>query len=234
MLVPSASLLPQSYPRWFLDPGSLGCDGPVVGYTRSSYYRDSSVVLAARNGYENHARLLETRVSGGQAFWTTEGGTFWLGADFREEYNLLESESAPSRLTVLDSFIDGDLSAALLGSSGCRLENDARRFTMVPSNPPEWTEVMPSDDRYHYGVGLAPTYFYEVNSWLEAERMARRNIARSLLIEIKALEKSTAREGQQIRGEEVAVTLRNLQVVARWRDVGKQIFYVLVRMPKSQ
>ena len=64
--------------------------------------------------------------------------------------------------------------------------------------------------------------------------MARRNIARSLLIEIKALEKSTAREGQQIRGEEVAVTLRNLQVVARWRDVGKQIFYVLVRMPKSQ
>ena len=159
MLVPSASLLPQSYPRWFLDPGSLGCDGPVVGYTRSSYYRDSSVVLAARNAYENHARLLETRVSGGQAFWTTEGGTFWLGADFREEYNLLESESAPSRLTVLDSFIDGDLSAALLGSSGCRLENDARRFTMVPSNPPVWTEVMPSDDRYHYGVGLAPTYF---------------------------------------------------------------------------
>ncbi|MEX2088723.1 MAG: hypothetical protein WEB62_03090, partial [Bacteroidota bacterium] len=219
LLMSSSSLFPQAYPRWFLDQGSLGCDGLVVGYTRSSYYRDSSLVLAVRNGYENHARLLETRVSGGQAFWTTEGGTFWLGADFKEEYNLLAGESAPSRLTVLDSFIDGNLSAALLGSTGCHLENDARRFMAVPASPPAWTEVMPSDDRYHYGVGLATSYFYEVSSWLEAERIARRNIARSLLIEIKALEKSTAREGQQIRGEEVAVTLRNLQVVARWRDV---------------
>jgi hypothetical protein len=40
----------------------------------------------------------------------------------------------------------------------------------------------------------------------------------------------SAQEGQDVRVEELSVTLRSILVVARWRDVKKNIFYVLMKM----
>ena len=48
---------------------------------------------------------------------------------------------------------------------------------------------------------------------------------------VKSLQKVTASEGQDVRNEELSVILRGIQVVARWRDVKRQIFYVLLKMP---
>lgn len=49
---------------------------------------------------------------------------------------------------------------------------------------------------------------------------------------MESLQKKDAIEAQDIRNEEVNVTLRNIEVVERWKDAKKKAFYTLVRMGK--
>jgi hypothetical protein len=226
------SSLAQSYPAWFLNQGSLTCESAVVGYANPSYYPDSAIAQAVRNAIVNAGRLRATRVSGGQAFWSTEGGMFWMGSNIREDFDSMLSAERGS-WKILDAFTTPGFVAVLYGDSACIVDPSARAIVRVPSKPPLWTETLPNDDRFFYAVGLAPEYYYETSSWQEAEQSARLSLARTVHTRIKSLQKVAGREGQEVREEETHVTLERLQVVARWRDVRQKIFYVLIRMPKT-
>jgi hypothetical protein len=224
--------LAQNYPDWFFEQGKIDCSSLAVGYADVSFYPDSSAARAIQNGYENFARQRLTKIGGGQAFWSTEGGTFWMGQDFEDEYDSTNIEGARLSLAPLDTFMTNSMMAVLVGASNCQPAQEFRiRHSISSRASPVWIESSPSGENHHYAIGIAPEYFYEKSSWLEAERLARRNLARAIRIDVMALQKMS-KEGQEIRHEEVSETLRNIQTVARWRDFGKKIFYVLVRMPK--
>lgn len=223
----------QSYPNWFLNQGTITCGLAAVGYASPSFYRDSSISQAAQNAAVNVGRLQMTHISGGQAFWSTEGGTYWMGANFREEFDTLATVRALRSQKVLDSFVTSGFVAVLCGDSTCAGDPSLRMLTEIRSPAPLWTESIPRDEQFVYAVGMAPEYYYELSSWQEAERAARLNLARNVFTQIKALQKVGGREGQEIRNEEMAVTLKYQQIVARWRDPKEKIFYILIRMPKS-
>lgn len=222
----------QVYPRWFLSQGDFRCPQAVVGYANASFYPDSAVAYARRSGIINLARNRHMEIKGGQIFWSTEAGTFWMGSDFREQFDTSAVELVASSIRVLDRFVTKDFVAVLLGDSTCRLDDVLRKMLFPKALSSPWVESLPSDDRYYYAVGLSPEYYYESSSWTEAEKLARRNLARSVYISIKSLQKA-GREGQEIKHEEMSVSLRGIEVVARWRDVEKQVFYVLIRAPKT-
>lgn len=224
---------PQTYPAWFLEQGTV-CRGRVtVGYADPSYYPDSSISRAAKNARENFGRQLKTHVQGGQLFWATEGGTYWMGADFREQFDAAASESALALLVPVDTLVNLSMTLVLLADKECQLDPSILRRVAIRPEAPSWTETLPEDAQYVCAVGVASEYYYEMSSWLEAERNARRNLARSVLVAVGALQKLSSREGQDIRREEIDVSLRYIDVVGRWRDRTNGIFYVLVRAPKE-
>ncbi len=163
----------QSYPRWFLDQEEVPCVSATVGYASPSFYPDSSAAQAFRDGCETFARQSRLDVSGGQAFWSTEIGVYWMGSDFREQYDTSEVARARSVLRPLDTFRSSGLVAVLLGDPGC--EVDELQRTAIPirgTQPPSWTQSPPQGTSDYYAVGIAPEYFYEVSCWRLVERRA--------------------------------------------------------------
>lgn len=230
LLLPLLSLQAQSYPVWFLRQGVLNCSRVTVGYANVGFYHDSSVALAYREACDALVRQRSTRIFGGQAFWSTEYGTFWMGDDFREEFAAFGG--SVGELKLLDTAVTSNVVLVLASDPDCIVAPQMRAvLNLNRVMAPTWTSSPPDDKHYYYAVGLAPEYFYETSSWREAERLARRNLARAVHVTVKGLQKVSG-EGQEVRHEELSVTLRNIEVVARWRDTQKKIFYVLARMPK--
>ena len=223
----------QEYPRWFLDQRGLSCSNMIVGYANSSYFPDSSVAQAVLNGCENFVRNRRIHFSGGQAYWSTEAGTFWMGSDFKEEFDEGELPLVKVSLHVIDTMKTQNMTAVLMSPFDCELkpiEKITKNVSRIDT--PKWTETPPEDDVFFYAVGVSNKYYYESSSWLEAERMARKNMARNVIIDVQAIQKIDDREGQEIRNEDVRVTMINLETVARWRDLRDDLFYVLIRMRK--
>lgn len=223
----------QSYPGWFLNPSEIECEKIAVGFANPSFYPDSAASYAIRNGYENFVRQNRTEIKGGQAFWNTEAGMYWMGSSFTERFDSTRIDRAASSLLPVDTLATEHFVAVLLADPGCRLENQSGNHQSPVDLPePSWIEGPPRDRSYDYAVGLAPEYYYESSSWREAEMLARRNLARTVYTKMQVLQKIGA-QGQEILNEEVSVVLRNLEVVSRWRDSEDKIFYVLIRMPKQ-
>lgn len=220
------------YPRWFFEQGRVCRGNTIMGYTKSSFFADSSARYAIQEGYSLFARQKQLYLHGGQAFWSTEIGTFWMGSSFAEEIDSSWIEIGKSVLTPLDTCRIGDLVCVLLGSQGCELTDDDRiRYSSNKVIRPKWVETPPEDNTYFYAVGAAPFYFYEVSCWRKAEELAFRNLARNVLVTTMAMQKQ-AEQSQEIRDEQLEITLFNIQLVGRYIDPQTQIHYVLVRMKK--
>lgn len=222
----------QVYPPWFLDQQRTQCGPTVVGYAHASFYPDSSAAQAIRDGSERWARLRQTVVEGGQAFWSTEIGTAWMGSSIQEHFDTTSVAQALTSLAPLDTLFSEGLVAVLLGEPGCVLAPSLRRREAIERvSAPEWTERLPQEPGVVYAVGVAPQYHYEMSSWDEAEQRARLNLARTMNVKVKELQKVGV-DTQEIKNEELSVILRDVQLVARWRDVKEKVFYVLARMPQ--
>jgi len=225
----------QVYPKWFLEQGNLACRSAAVGYANNSYYVKSSATHAFRDACNSFSRQEITRISGGQAFWETEAGTFAMGSDIKEQFDTAEIAHAANFLIPLDTSIADGMVVVLVGSPRCRLDEFFReRVNITSASAPSWIESLPKDSLFYYAVGLSSEYYYESSSWKEAEQAARRNLARSICTEIKALHKRAGQENQEIRDDNSSVALKDFQVVSRWRDVKRKIFSVLIRMNREK
>lgn len=225
----------QVYKAWFLNPLDYGCGNTVIGYANRSYYGDTSAIKNAfLNACENYLRQQQVYFHGGQAFWTTEAGTYWMGNDFIEEVDTSFIYYTVSKLKIIDTLIAPDFVAVLAGDKSCTEETVHEFEDINALKAPSWINNIPDDKTYYYAVGLAPGYYHEKSSWEEAEKAARRNMASNAGSKIKALEKKTEGEYQEIKNEDVAVILRNCEITARWKDLRNSVFYVLMRMPKTK
>jgi hypothetical protein len=222
----------QEYPIWFLNEREVGCGNAAVGFAKVSFYRDSAIALSFRQGCEAIVRQSAVKIAGGQSFWATEAGTYWMGTDIREEYDTSKIAGVCNQVVALDTFAADAGVFVLVGQHGCMTPGlKGKTVSLAGKGLPSWTEDLPRDGEYVYAVGVAPRYFYETSSWTEAERAARRNLARTLLSHVKSLQKRDEDEAQDVRQEDLSVVVKDYRVVARWRDMKTETFYVLVRMP---
>jgi hypothetical protein len=225
--------LAQKYPSWFLNQGEIPCE-LVAGYSTLSYYRDSSVSYAMQNAYFNYARWKGSFIYGGQAFWSTEAGTAWMGSNFREEFDTSLIERTAGILKPVDTLWMSDYVVVLMSPGDCSLPSQYRvKRSTVNQQPPAWLSTLPSDKNFHYERGFSEHYYYEINSWMAAETAARLNLAKSLNVSLRMLERQRAQlDSEKIGEENIKVQLFNVQVFGRWYDVKNRVHAVLVRMPK--
>jgi hypothetical protein len=223
----------QTYPRWFLYQGEIPSDRIGVGYVIPAMRRDSAARYAFRLGCTEYAMHRGLSITGGEIFWSTEGGNAWMGSDISVSFDTTLADRAQGDFCVLDTYHDANKTITLAGDSSVRVDNALRTVVAVRTiGMPAWVETLPSAPRTLFAVGAAQEYYYETSSWELAERIARLTLARQIGTTVAGLQKMDEWEGQDLRHDEFTAELRNIRVVARWRDLRKKIFYVLLSMPQ--
>ncbi len=230
LLIASTGCFAQTYPRWFLDPVDLNCGLTACGYAQNYFQKSSSDSAAFLNACESLTREHYVKIEGGEAYWATEAGVYWMGNDITEKI-----DSAYLRETILHGkrlaeFSSESIAIALVSDDDCAIPDSLTAEEECPREQPAWVESLPHGDGYTYAIGVAPQYFYESSSWQAAERRARFNLARSFGVKVESLQKLDRSSGQDVRNEEVSAELRDVEVVHRWRDVAKGLYYILARM----
>lgn len=233
LLVLVQSVRPQSYPRWFLEQGTLGCGMTAVGYSNRGFYIDSSASQAAYNGRQNLARQRMAVVSGGQAFWATEAGTAWMGGDIRVSYDSSALRRSSTDTAAPEIYDTGKIILSLVSSGALAVPDSMKEVMKMPAAEPSWIHALPNDGSWIHSIGVAPDYFYETSSWAAAERMALVGLAREAGDSVAAIEKTSTGSGQQVLSEQVSVVLHDYGIVARWFDPRNRVFYVLMAVKKG-
>jgi hypothetical protein len=223
----------QSYPRWFLYQGEIASYRIGVGYVQPALHPDSASMYAFRLGCTEYAMHRRLSIAGGEIFWSTEGGTAWMGSDITVRYDTSIADRVQSEFRVLDTYHDAKKTITLAGDASVTIDDALKAVVPVGSiRMPDWVETLPSDARMRYAVGAAQEYYYETSSWELAERIARLTLARQIGTKVSARQTLDEIEGQDLRHDEFAADLHDIRVIARWRDVQKKIFYVLIAMPQ--
>lgn len=229
-LLISVSCSGQVYPHWFLEPLELNCGFTSAGYARSYYNESSSDSAALFSACKNMALEHYVKIKGGEGYWGTESGVYWMGNDITETIDTIYFRNLFSSTHQIARYENSAITIVLLSFDSCSVPQSALKVDTCSPRQPDWVESLPQDRDYIYAEGVAPTYFYESSSWETAERRARLNLARSVKVNLKSLQKLEDRSGQDIRNEDVTAELRNVQVVHRWVDAKRGLYYVLLRM----
>ncbi len=229
LLTTSLDSYAQVYPRWFLEPTNLS--GTAAGYTQNFAYQSSSDSVAFLKGCENLARQHYTKFQGGEAYWETEAGVYWMGDNFTEEIDSSFLKNILSQGKKVAKYSTRTMTFVLVSSGGITIPDSLRSVVKCSRKAPAWVESIPQSNAYVYGLGVAPQYFYESSSWESAEKKARFNLARNKRVTLETMQKVGNRSGQEIRNEIVSEALHDIEVVYRWRDAGRGLYYVLMRMP---
>lgn len=222
----------QVYPEWFLNPEKLHVSHAVAGYADPAFYADSAVTQAYLNGCETFAKETTCQYSGGQFYWSTEIGVFWIGNDVQEVFDSSATALAKNVLVAADTFVTDKIVMVLATNEPP--SDDASLFKLRKTrskSSPDWIKELPENSEFIYATGLAPLYFHEKSSWLQAEQRARHNLARTILLNVNSVQQSDV-EGQDKRYEDLGITNINSRVVSRWFDPKDEICHVLVKMKK--
>lgn len=218
------------YPSWFFNPPT----GPTfaVGYSSEHAYRDSAIKAAVRQAARNFAMSHAVQIIGEQGLATLAAGTITVGSTIKEHFDTTEAGRLGESMKALDFFQRGNSVSVLASTDSLAGAPGGTRLDAAAVARPSWTTMLPDEPGYVYNSGLAPVYFNEFNSWLEAERKARINLALTIFTRVKFLGKKVEDTYfREFQVEETNVTLHGIQVVARWKDVRNKICYVLARVP---
>jgi LPP20 lipoprotein len=219
----------QVYPRWFLEPVSLS--GTAAGYAQNFFRQTSTDSAAFLKACENLTRQHYTEFHGGEAYWETEAGVYWMGNNFTEKIDSGFLKEVVSNGKRLVKYSTRDMTLMLISEKGLTVPESMCSMVKCSEKQPDWVEAAPQGGGYVYAEGVAPQYFYESSSWEAAEKRARFNLARNIRVTIETMQKDENQSGEEIRNEEVSETLHGTEVVHRWRDVSRGLYYVLIRMP---
>jgi hypothetical protein len=223
----------QAVRSWFTDQPLSGGSKYAVGYAERSYYKDTSALKNAfLNACLNYTIEMNVRILGASAYWSTENGTYSMGSNVHEEFDTTSVEKAANDMKIIDTLFYDKFLVVLIGNSAPSSDETWFKESQYLSEKPAWIETLPGGDNFYYSLGSAPVYYYESNSWLEAECRARKALAQMVCSKTMEIEKQLDQSGEQIKNEEVSVGLKNLEIVHRWKDSKERICHVLYRMPK--
>ena len=220
----------QTYPRWFFDPVELKCGLTGSGYAQNYFQKGSSDSAAYLDACGNIARNHYIEIRGSEAYWETEAGVYWMGNDIKEKIDSVYLRETLSHAKKLADFSSRALTVLLVSNTDCTIPQTMLSEDEFPLEQPSWVESLPQGGGHIYAEGIAPDYFYEPSSWESAEKRARFNLARSMRVNLESLQKFEHSSGQDVRNEEVSAVLHDVEVVHRWRDISRGLYYVLMRM----
>lgn len=214
-------LAAQDYPDWFLFPGGISVENLSTGYSNKSFYQDSAYSAAYRNSLENFKLFNNNKITGSQKYWISFEGTMDAGRYFNE---IIDSSNSDISLQKLKAFNYANLLAVLV------VDEKITEINVSEKNDTSWVTKIPEETGFLYSLGISKNYYYEKNSWLEAEKNARINLAKQISVKIKSLSKKENNFIEEARKEEVAVELKKAKIWRRYKDCKKKLYYVLVRM----
>ena len=213
-----------TYPQWFWTPPiDLSC---AVGYTRTYFYRQSSIEQATENAIDQLARQHQVDIVGGRI--TIDQVQV---ADFSEVTPSDLRKQVSNQYHVWATYETPQLLLVLIGDQKYKL---ATRKTLVSQKKPGWLTNRPANDGFIYGVGNCNPRYHPEIGWQTAEKHARINLAVNLKAKIHHLGKYAMDYNEQITSTEIEVRLKNIAVVARWYDVEDESYHVLVRVADQQ
>ncbi|MCC7430114.1 LPP20 family lipoprotein [bacterium] len=215
----------EDYPTWFLTPPKnnevLG-----VGYSEKYFFESGSQKIALENAKQNYSLFSGIEISGERL---TANANFEFGSyDYYEEKPL--NDFSNSKVFVVSSFVFQDSYFALVGKKE-NIEIDETFERLSEKMPLEFIELPDSKDLI-YAVGSSQTenFSRDFPVWLEAERNARISLAERICGKLSNLTKVENGFSESFTSTKVeSVTLRNIEVVKRWKDCKQKIYYVLVR-----
>lgn len=226
----------QHYKVWFLDSNFENCGITAIGYSKRSFMGDTAALsYALLNACQNFIRNNSMRVIGQLYYWSTEIGTALMETNISFWYDTSYVEKCKKETKVIDTMISENIVAVLISDTDCLdVKNFKETKQINQFSKPNWLEKIPSDDNFIYAVGVSPEYYNEISSWLTSENEAIKSLAFQYYSQINALIKKEDQTGEIIKSEKTEVNLRDLRVIARWRDKEQKIFYTLIRMPKPK
>lgn len=220
----------QVFPRWFLEEERINCKIKSVGYSDTSFFRDSSVSYALKNALENLSIKDSVGVIVENMYWKTEGESYVIFSKNNQYYDSLKSVD---NIKIAGIYFFKNLCIVIITDKECTI--DSKMMELIDARQmkkPIWIESLPSSRDYIYAKGESKKYFYLKSSWIEAEKNARINLAKSIKLKIQSLQKKNTLEYQDIKTEDTDVILKNIEVVQRWYDPEGQLIHVLVRTKK--
>lgn len=208
------------YPDWFLRmPYERGAYF-AVGYAPRYRSIKSSFEKAKEDLKKQLAFVIKSKITGERGFIED----MYMGENIKV---LPDTESVKIfEIVVLDSAIVHDM-ALVLGMIGSSPDIGYNLFSVKG----KWWEKLPEEEGYLFAVGSSPIYYYEHNSWKEAEHNARVSLAMTIETRIKSLHGVSEGLKESITQESVDVILEGAQIVARHIDRQKGACYVLICMP---
>lgn len=219
------------YPMWFVQP-TAGDPGSTVAVGMAQKYVTLSTSIAEATTAAHRGVLLSrrSRVRVDMLMQTVGSAKERRGESY-EETPLADSSGI--KFVELDTAVVGDVVMVLSGTSSS-IPVD-RTLVGLSTTPPAWVTTPPRADGSLNVVGSAPVYFYEHNSWVEAEARARRAAAFEFTSTSRDLFRTDRTEvGKDVSGVSSMSTdavLDHAVIVARWRD--KRVAYVLLRVESA-
>lgn len=210
-----------NYPPWFFKlPQESGVQF-AVGLSRAYAKHESSVSQAARDAMHQLRIAKETTIRGERLFQMLPGGrTVYQGEVF------MEQPGQAATPCLLDTVEASGMVMVLAASR--RPDNYDSEVQIDPQHsPPSWVTDIPKKGTGIYAVGMARVYYYEENSWREAERQARQELAYSIAARQRRLFKGTKESSAGVIASATAVRLTGVQTLERWRS--KSVCFVLIR-----
>jgi hypothetical protein len=238
MLVTAVPGSAQRYPRWFLYPDQIQCPGFTIGAAPKEYYSDSSGGQAFVAAVENAVRASEVTLEGAKAYGATDEWTIAVSSTVVETFDGSAVKGLRKSYKPIEIRDVNDMTIVLAAQGGCSLPGPLSEIMPMPTVPPPWIAALPQDKSFVYALGMSEPSYYESSSWLEAEKHARLELAKSISSQHTAISHNqTASSGEtsydEVNDERLSVTLRGTSVVARWIDPGTRLFAVLLKMPKQ-
>ncbi len=218
----------SAFPAWFFQmPRQQGVLW-AVGYAPA--YTDPSVANehAKRDAYERLRRARRVHLSGEQLFERLSG----RGLSYRgERFDVTGYPDTLEGVSYVDSARAEDMAlvlAAWTPPSGGSVEapRSVRRRVARSASAPDWIRRDAVVEARVRAVGTSTRYYHLENSWDAAERHALRRLATTVAADVRRLDRSVDGHSHTVMSQRTAVTLRNVQVVARW--LNEEACYVLM------
>lgn len=221
--------LPAPYPVWFLEAPGAGTYDCAVGYARQYVNLETSRKEAETNALVNLAKCVRVHIAGEHAFESVPRGKVYRGSSIREHVDSLLVESLAAEAVYSEPVLTNGMMITL--ASTVELELPPER--LLPTSPPDWLEILPDSPGFEYAVGSCVSYYYALNSWQEAERQARLQLALSRLSLLRELSETAGQRRHDVTVEGTDAVLEKVQIIGRYHDFREGAYYVLARCRRA-
>jgi len=219
----------DSYPEWFLYPNRY--PGTIVGYHQFGNKTNT-------NALRRHCVYKYSYLKGSQYIINNQDKTL---KKYFYEYDPTCLENDKDRLNIIDYFNSSTLTRTRISlySIDSLISVNRNYFDISLLEPPKWIdEMFWFDNEYYYAVGEFTSRGQINDAWETAEETAIYNLAACYAVNIGSVSKLYIDElgedfFEEVFREKFFHKLKNIEVLNRWPDKERGMYYVKIRIKKE-